>query len=128
MEGRHLVTTVHVHQDDGTVVVYGPGDSVPDVDAVRITNPDVWAEGEGPAEPPSDSPQIPSGPVTDLPGLGVPDVADPEGVPVGTADEILAWVGIDPGRASLAREAEESRGKPRSGLLDRLDRVLAAGE
>ncbi len=41
---------------------------------------------------------------------------DPDAVPAGTVDEVLAWVGDDPGRAARALEAELS-GKNRASLV-----------
>ncbi len=42
MAGRKLVATVHVHRDDGSTAVYGPGDDVPAADAKLIANDDAW--------------------------------------------------------------------------------------
>ena len=39
-----LRTHVHVHLEDGSVAVYGPGDEVPADHAKLITNPKVWAD------------------------------------------------------------------------------------
>jgi hypothetical protein len=41
---KKLNTSVHVHTDDGGVVVYQAGDTVPKEHADKITNKDVWAE------------------------------------------------------------------------------------
>lgn len=41
-EQRKLRTTVHVHDEDGAVHVYGPGQSVPPEHAERIANPKAW--------------------------------------------------------------------------------------
>lgn len=57
-------------------------------------------------------------PVGDLDGDGVPD---------GTADEVLAWVGDDPARAEQAIQAETTRDKPRSTLITKLEKI-AGGE
>lgn len=114
MSGRRLTTTVHVHQDDGTVVVYGPGDMVPEHDAARILNPDVWDGDEVAVEPAPPSSQAP--------------VGEPTTVPDGSADDVLAWVGDDPVRAALAQQAEAERPKARTGLLARLDRIAGTSE
>lgn len=39
---RDLVARVHVHTPDAGVVVYAPGDEVPDGHAELITNPKAW--------------------------------------------------------------------------------------
>lgn len=39
---RKLNSTVHVHNGDGTVTVYGPGDKVSAADTKLITNPKAW--------------------------------------------------------------------------------------
>jgi hypothetical protein len=39
-----LKTSVHVHEDDGTVVVYQAGDTVSAKHAKLISNPKVWAD------------------------------------------------------------------------------------
>ncbi len=46
MAGRKLVSTVHVHREDGSTGVYGPGDDVPAADAKLIDNPDAWADDQ----------------------------------------------------------------------------------
>lgn len=50
------------------------------------------------------------------PSLGVPD---------GTIDEIMAWVGDDPGKALRALEAE-TVGKARKSLIATLEKILEA--
>jgi hypothetical protein len=45
---------------------------------------------------------------------------DGDGVPEGSAKQVLEWVGTDPARAAAALEAEEARPKPRSTLVDEL--------
>lgn len=52
--------------------------------------------------------------------------ADFAEVPTGTADEVLAWVTDDRVRAVLALAAERGREKPRSGLTDKLEKLVAA--
>jgi hypothetical protein len=53
----------------------------------------------------------------------VDELAPAEGVPDGTKDEILGWVGDDPARAAAALEAERSRENPRSTLVAALEKV-----
>lgn len=43
--GRHLVTTVPIHEKDGTVTWYGPGDEVPEDVAAKIQDK-AWADDE----------------------------------------------------------------------------------
>ena len=45
----------------------------------------------------------------------------------GTAEEILAWVGDDAGRAGVALDAEEATAKPRKGLSASLSDLVDAG-
>lgn len=47
------------------------------------------------------------------------------GVPDGTVAEVVDWVCDDPHRARQARDAELGRARPRSGVLDVADRLLA---
>ena len=57
-----------------------------------------------------------------------PDQGDPEAVPDGTIDEVLAWVGEDADRADRAADAERARGdRVRKTLLEKLAEV-AGGE
>lgn len=51
-----------------------------------------------------------------------PDV-NGDGVPDGTAKDVLAWVGDDPARASLALEAEGRRETPRKTLTAELEKL-----
>ena len=55
-----------------------------------------------------------------------PDV-DGDGVPDGSAKDVLGWVGNDPARAALALQAEGRRDAPRKTLTAELEK-LAAGE
>lgn len=56
-----------------------------------------------------------SGPAVDLDGDGVPD---------GTANQIMDWVGEDPARAAAALAAEEAKGDAaRSSLITKLARL-----
>ena len=48
--------------------------------------------------------------------------SEPEGVPEGTAAEILEWVGDDPQRARAALEAEQASSSPRVTLVATLER------
>lgn len=53
-----------------------------------------------------------------------PDV-DGDGVPDGTAKDVLGWVGNDPARAALALAAEGRRGAPRKALSAELEKLAA---
>jgi hypothetical protein len=75
---------------------------------------------------------IPAGEFADhLAGTGAPvepetpaeEPADPDAVPDGTVDEVLAWVGDDPERVRQAMAVEVGRDKPRSTLIDALTRI-----
>jgi hypothetical protein len=69
---------------------------------------------EEPASPPEEEA---TGPAVDVDGDGVPD---------GTASQVLEWVGDDPARAALALAAEAARDKPRILLSAALEK-LAGG-
>lgn len=43
-------STVHVHREDGSEVVYLAGVDIPAKDAKLITNPKVWADDESPSD------------------------------------------------------------------------------
>lgn len=45
-------------------------------------------------------------------------------VPDGTVAEVLGWVDGDPGRAAIARDAEQARDKPRAGVMTILASIL----
>lgn len=53
-----------------------------------------------------------------------PDV-DGDGVPDGSAKDVLGWVGSDPARAGLALAAEARREAPRKGLTTELEKLAA---
>ncbi len=62
----------------------------------------------------------------DEPVEGVQDQgngADPDAVPAGTIDEVLAWVGDDADRAQEALDAE-NEGKARSTLIEALQKLV----
>ena len=44
MMRRRLRYTVHLHQEDGSTLVFGPDDEVPPEVAALITNPKAWAD------------------------------------------------------------------------------------
>lgn len=46
----------------------------------------------------------------------------PSGVPTGTREEVLTWVGDDPARAQQAYDAELASDSPRSTLLAELEK------
>lgn len=60
----------------------------------------------------------------DGPGVDI----DGDGVPEGSAKQVLAWVGDDPERAALALEAEHAREKPRSVLTADLEKLAGAAQ
>lgn len=49
-----------------------------------------------------------------------------EVVPVGTAEEVLSWVGDDKDRAQKALDAENERSRPRKTVLTELKEILDA--
>jgi len=79
-----------------------PGWSVPPAPAL------VGEDGPELVQPPA------AEPVGDLDGDGVPD---------GTAAEVLEWVGDDPDRAAAALKAEGERDKPRTTLVSALEKL-----
>lgn len=54
-----------------------------------------------------------------------PDV-DGDGVPDGSAKDVLGWVGDDPARAALALQAENGRATPRKTLLAELEKLAGS--
>lgn len=60
----------------------------------------------------------------DGPGVDI----DGDGVPEGSAKQVLAWVGDDPARAAAALEAETHREKPRTTLAGDLGRITGRVE
>ncbi len=71
-------------------------------------------------------------PAADLDGQDDPDGrtgdedGDPEGVPDGTAADILDWAGTSPARARAAITAEKKKDSPRTSLIARLRRYADA--
>lgn len=59
--------------------------------------------------------EVATGPAVDVDGDGVPD---------GTAAQILEWVGDDPGRAERALAAESARDRPRTVLTAALEKLV----
>lgn len=64
-----------------------------------------------------------------VPGDGDGDQADEpaeelDTLPDGPVGAVLSWVADDPGRAVLARNAEQLREQPRSSLLAQLDKII----
>lgn len=51
------------------------------------------------------------------------DPTDPEAVPSGTAEDVLAWVGDDQSRALRALEAEKAGDNPRTTLIGKLEKL-----
>lgn len=76
-------------------------------------------EADPEPEPGPAAPQEPEGaPETDTEAEG-------DGPPVdGTAEQLMAWVGDEPGRASLALAAEQAKDKPRSTVVKRLAALI----
>lgn len=103
-----LASYVHVHDDEGRTHQFGPDDTVPDWAAAKITNPRAWET------PPAPEPQL--GDFT----------VDEDQVPDGSANDVLAWVASDPGRAQTAYDAEVLRDPSRKGLLADLDKLRGA--
>ena len=82
----------------------------------------VWALDDHPAnrsrrrwEPPAAVAEEDEAPPGDGAGGEVPD---------GTADDVLGWVGDDPGRAAQALAVEEGRDHPRSTLVAKLRKAV----
>lgn len=70
----------------------------------------------------------PGQPLPPLPDAAYPPGATPldpvPGVPGGTIPDVLDWVGADPSRAQAALDAEEQRDRPRTSLLDTLQKIV----
>lgn len=64
-----------------------------------------------------------------VPGLVEPDEIDPDVVPAGAAEDVLAWVGDDLARARVALDMEQAKGlNARAGLITELESVMAGQE
>ena len=75
--GRRLTGHVSLVDDSGSRVTFGPGDTVPDWAAQRITNPVAWIEDE-----PDGEPAAPSAPAPDV----EEPLTDPDGEPAASDD------------------------------------------
>jgi hypothetical protein len=62
--------------------------------------------------------------VSDTPAVD----SDGDGVPDGTAAQVLGWVDNDPAKATLALAAEQRREPPRSTLATALEKLVRAPE
>ncbi len=89
-----LATHVHVHDEHGTLHVFGPADIVPEWAIERITNPKAWAQAPG-CE--TETPAYPDGAPAE--GWRVPELvayAGDRGIDLGDAKkkgDILALIG-----------------------------------
>lgn len=63
-------------------------------------------------------------PGVDADGDGVVDDTNGDGAPDGTAEQVLAWVGDDAGRAATALATEQARDRPRSVLTAQLEKLV----
>lgn len=57
--------------------------------------------------------------------VGPAEDADGDGVPDGTANQILAWVNNEPERAAAALEAERAKAEPRTSLIAKLEKLAS---
>lgn len=73
---------------------------------------------------------VPGGPVPGKDEESVEDEgpaedSDGDGVPDGTANQVMAWVNSDPERAAAALEAEKAKAEPRTSLIAKLEKLAA---
>lgn len=88
---------------------------------LRATVEDETEAAREAAESGQPEPGAPGDPTVRLdPKTGAPIAGDPEPVPTGTVDEVLAWVGSDHSRATRALTAEKA-GQNRSTLIASLE-------
>lgn len=74
----------------------------------------------------SDSPSSEQSPPPEPPQEQPPEPEpEDESVPDGTSKEVLKWVGDDKERAQAALDKENASNKPRSTLVDDLEKKLA---
>ncbi|MFG3709206.1 hypothetical protein ACGF7U_31370 [Micromonospora sp. NPDC047670] len=106
VDGRYAVTT---HDGQRTLVD----------DRGRLV--DDRADAPAPPTPPA----TPAGPGTPAEQTSRPG-PDGDQVPDGSLDVVLQWVGGDPQRAQAALDAENDREKPRSTLVEALERLTKA--
>lgn len=90
-----LAVYVYLHDDDGNVHGFGPGDRVPSWAVAKITNPDAWAEapsGQTVASASSPTVPVPSESPAGSEGSGAPDnsAGGDEGGDEGGAGEVSA--------------------------------------
>lgn len=71
------------------------------------------------AGPGPDAPETPAQTPEELAGE-----LTPGGLPDGTVDEVVAWVGNDQARAQLALDAEQAKDSPRKTAVAALEQVL----
>ncbi|GLY21690.1 hypothetical protein [Micromonospora sp. NBRC 101691] len=70
----------------------------------------------------------PDGTPVDRPVAGEvePDEIDPDVIPGGSTEQIMAWIGDDLARARVARHEEKAKGdKARAGLIDLIEQRMA---
>ncbi|MEV3855056.1 hypothetical protein AB0J38_12105 [Streptomyces sp. NPDC050095] len=102
MSEQRLVAHVHVRDEDGRTVAFGPGDEVPAWAVRQITNPRAWGTGE----PGSTSRLIVSAPMV------ADDVAAPPRS--GRGSGVEAWrafaerLGVDVGRDASREDVIEA--------------------
>lgn len=68
----------------------------------------------------------PAAPVDPEPSAAAPVTALLAEVPAGSIPDVLAWVGDDPERAQAAQAAESTKEKPRTGLVEALEKIRQA--
>ncbi|MGC5664935.1 hypothetical protein ACN261_31595 [Micromonospora sp. WMMD723] len=111
VDGGYTVTT----HDGRRTLVNAAGSVIATGDVLNAT-------GATPA-PPVD----PVGSVPSQPGTPDQPLTELEAqVPDRTVPDVLAWVGTEPDRAAAAAAVERRRDRPRTGLLDELDKRAAA--
>lgn len=102
----HVVTT---HDGQHTVVTADG--------AARLAEPHELEALTAPAETQADAPDG---------GVDPAAGTDPDAVPDGKAEDVLAWVGEDKDRAARALTAEKAKDKPRAGVVSALEKATQA--
>jgi hypothetical protein len=103
----------------------------------HLQSPWMRRRGVRPAEPEDLAPPRPkrpaetpteAGPPVEATEPTPPPAGSADGVPDGTAGDVLAWVGDNPQRARQALDAEQQRDKPRKGVVARLTPIASAAD
>lgn len=104
---------------------YGVTEPPPEV-AAEITNPAAWADDDDVDAADGAEPDDSSSLDREKVAAALVGTPDPDAVPDGRIEDVVAWVGDDPDRARRALDTENATSRPRVTLVEHLE-VIAAG-